>query len=206
MNIKEGMKIESPQELIEMGYCFLEEGITVKNNLKKVLKEKGLNYTDLARLIGESRQRVSSIINYNTTPNVDFALKTSYVLNKPVENLYEITDNAWTYKPDTMSLYYDMVEKEIISHQKYLKRKAKTNYEYFDLETNEPLTEKDFAKKRREIEKYINKEIMGKTEEKDIDFEEDFDNMEGDILRDILEKRFVKAYRKIGIKITPYRV
>lgn len=202
MKIKEGMKIKSPQELIKMGYCFLDEGIIVKNNLKEILREKGLNSVDLAKLIGESRQRVSLILNYKTIPNIDFVLKTSYVLDMPVEEIYEITDNAWKYKPDDVSLYYDMIEKEIITYEEYMNRKTQNCYKYFDIKENEPLTENQFKKRKKEIDEIVQEKKLNHIShtrvEKNLDLNE--------IKRDMLEKRFVKVYRKIGVKITPYKV
>jgi transcriptional regulator with XRE-family HTH domain len=205
LDLKEWGKYESPDDIIKQGFRFADEDITVRNRLLEVLEEKKLTPGDLAKLTGESRQRVSNIINYETMPNIDFVLKSSYVLNTSVEKIYTLTEDAWAYKTDNESLYYDMMEKEVIPYQEYIKRKKHTEYEYFDTKNNIPLTKEKYNSIKKNENKNVHKKAVEISKEKNVTYREVRGKLSNEVKSE-LGKRFVRAYRKIGVKMTPYKV
>ena len=86
-NLK-GKKFNSLEELKELGlYIIDEDEIVVENNIEEKCKERGMSISDLAKLTGLSRQNINAVTKNKMKPGIDFALKCSYVLNVPVEDI-----------------------------------------------------------------------------------------------------------------------
>lgn len=62
----------------------------VKNNLKELRLEKGVNQTELASLVGVSRQTIHAIEVSKYTPSVELALKISKTLELNVEEIFSL--------------------------------------------------------------------------------------------------------------------
>lgn len=62
----------------------------MKNNLKKLRKEKGLRQEDLANLLSVSRQTIIAIENGKYNPSLLLALKIAQIFDKPVEAIFEL--------------------------------------------------------------------------------------------------------------------
>ncbi|MCP4912774.1 MAG: helix-turn-helix transcriptional regulator [Oligoflexia bacterium] len=62
----------------------------VKNNLKELRLEKGVNQTELASLVGVSRQTIHAIEVSKYTPSVELALKISRTLELNVEEIFSL--------------------------------------------------------------------------------------------------------------------
>lgn len=70
----------------------MDEKLELKNNLKEVRKEKGYSQADLAKLVGVSRNTISSIETGQFTPSAKLALILSIALDKKFEELFYFED------------------------------------------------------------------------------------------------------------------
>lgn len=65
----------------------------MKNQVKIVRIEKGITQGDLAEKISVSRQTIHAIESGKYVPSTLLALKLSHVLDKTVEDLFELEEN-----------------------------------------------------------------------------------------------------------------
>lgn len=65
-----------------------ENGLTLKNNLAAVRKEKNLSQAELAKLVGVSRNTISSIETGQFNPTAKLALVLCIALDKKFEELF----------------------------------------------------------------------------------------------------------------------
>lgn len=63
------------------------------NNLSFLRKEKGINQTDLGRLVGVSRQTISLIERGDYNPSVMVALSLSKVFDVSVEDIFTLEED-----------------------------------------------------------------------------------------------------------------
>ena len=63
------------------------------NNLSKLRKEKGINQTDLGRMVGVSRQTISLIERGDYNPSVMVALSLSKVFDVSVEDIFTLEED-----------------------------------------------------------------------------------------------------------------
>lgn len=66
----------------------MDEGLVLHNNLALVRKEKGLSQAELARLVGVSRNTISSIETGQFNPTAKLALIICVALDKKFEELF----------------------------------------------------------------------------------------------------------------------
>lgn len=66
----------------------MKEKLELKNNLKEVRKEKNLTQTDLADMVGVSRNTISSIETGQFNPTAKLALLLCIALDKKFEELF----------------------------------------------------------------------------------------------------------------------
>lgn len=62
--------------------------LVLKNNLKKIRKEKGLSQMQLAEMVGVSRNTISSIETGQFNPTAKLALILCIVLDKKFEEIF----------------------------------------------------------------------------------------------------------------------
>ncbi|CUW05870.1 helix-turn-helix transcriptional regulator [Leuconostoc gelidum subsp. gasicomitatum] len=62
--------------------------LTLKNNLKVARAEQEFNQSELAELVGVSRQTISNIETYEYIPTAKLALLICIALNKKFEDLF----------------------------------------------------------------------------------------------------------------------
>lgn len=65
----------------------------LKNRLKELRARDGLNQTDLAKLVGVSRQTVSLLERDEYTPSIIIALKISQIFNETVESVFRLEED-----------------------------------------------------------------------------------------------------------------
>ncbi|MEE1261700.1 helix-turn-helix transcriptional regulator [Ruminococcus sp.] len=65
-----------------------ENGLTLKNNLAAVRKDKKLSQAELAKLVGVSRNTISSIETGQFNPTAKLALVLCIALDKKFEELF----------------------------------------------------------------------------------------------------------------------
>ena len=66
----------------------MEDKLVLKNRLKVARAERGLSQGELARLVGVSRQTISSIETGQFTPTAKLALVLCIALDKKFEELF----------------------------------------------------------------------------------------------------------------------
>lgn len=66
----------------------MEDKLILKNNLKEARSEKGLSQAELARLVGVSRNTISSIETGQFNPTAKLALILCIALDKKFEELF----------------------------------------------------------------------------------------------------------------------
>ncbi len=66
--------------------------LELKNNLKTARKDKNMSQTDLAELVGVSRQTISSIETGQFSPTAKLALVLCIALDKKFEELFYFED------------------------------------------------------------------------------------------------------------------
>ena len=71
-----------------IGKINMNEELVLKNRLKIARAEKGLSQSDLAKMVGVSRQTISSIETGQFTPTAKLALILAMALDKKFEELF----------------------------------------------------------------------------------------------------------------------
>ena len=66
----------------------MEDRLNLRNNLRKARKERGYSQLEFARLVGVSRQTVSSIETGQFNPTAKLALVICIALDKKFEELF----------------------------------------------------------------------------------------------------------------------
>ena len=66
----------------------MEDGLILRNRLAEVRKEKGLSQAELAKLVGVSRNTISSIETGQFNPTAKLALILCIALDKKFEELF----------------------------------------------------------------------------------------------------------------------
>lgn len=66
----------------------MDDKLTLKNNLKEIRTEKGMSQSELAQLVGVSRNTISSIETGQFNPTAKLALILCIALDKKFEDLF----------------------------------------------------------------------------------------------------------------------
>jgi len=182
----ETIYINNLNELAHYGYVILDKENILTNNIKSLLLEKGLSQSDLAILSGISKQNISDIVQNKLKPGVDFALKIAKVLDVSVEELFELTDNAWCRIAKTeegSTLFLDIYEMKIIDNNS--KRKLMSTGEYVLLKERRSISKAEYDER---LKAFIKGNENNNLSRKDLIklFEEN-----------VCSKRFKKLGRKI---------
>lgn len=64
--------------------------MTVKNNLKEILKDRGIKQVWLAEQVGVNRKTLNNTINNKYNPSLELALKIAEVLNMNIHDIFEL--------------------------------------------------------------------------------------------------------------------
>lgn len=65
----------------------------LKNRLKELRARDGFNQTELAKLVGVSRQTISLLERDEYTPSIIIALKIAQIFNEPVESVFRLEED-----------------------------------------------------------------------------------------------------------------
>ena len=60
----------------------------MKNNIRKLRRERGLRQEDLAQILGVTRQTIIAIENNKYNPTLELAMKIARFLETPVEDIF----------------------------------------------------------------------------------------------------------------------
>lgn len=63
-------------------------GFTLKNRIEEIRKEKGIRQEELARLLGVSRQTISSLENGRYNPSIFLAHKIAVCFGTTIEDIF----------------------------------------------------------------------------------------------------------------------
>lgn len=66
----------------------MDDTLTLKNHLKEIRTEKKLSQSDLAQMVGVSRNTISSIETYQFCPTAKLALIICIALEKKFEDVF----------------------------------------------------------------------------------------------------------------------
>ena len=66
----------------------MAESLVLKNNVATIRKEKGLSQDGLAKMVGVSRNTISSIETYQYQPTAKLALLIAIALDKKFEEVF----------------------------------------------------------------------------------------------------------------------
>ena len=66
----------------------MDEKLVLKNNLVKIRQEKGISQDALAKMVGVSRNTISSIETYQYQPTAKLALLLCVALDKKFEEVF----------------------------------------------------------------------------------------------------------------------
>ena len=66
----------------------MDNGLTLKNNLPELRREKGLSQAELAKMVGVSRNTISSIETGQFNPTAKLALILCIALDKKFEEIF----------------------------------------------------------------------------------------------------------------------
>lgn len=207
----ENIKLNNIDQITEMGFIFLEDDMPVTIRIDEVLKERGLSPADLSKMTGISRQNINSVMKGKMKPGIDFALKVSYVLDLPVENIFSLKENAWvsTAKSNEEStLFIDVVDLRIIDGKTKKEEVSKSEMEYYDTVEEKKLSEKQFNELLSEyLDDNLNITVVEMNDELDNDgrklSQKSIEALAKETLRTTFEKRYIKIYRKLAKKVTP---
>lgn len=64
----------------------------MKNNIRKMRKNKGLRQEDLAQILGVTRQTIIAIENDKYNPTLELAMKLARFLQTPVEDIFVLDE------------------------------------------------------------------------------------------------------------------
>ncbi|HCL4447279.1 TPA: helix-turn-helix transcriptional regulator [Clostridium botulinum] len=62
----------------------------VKNNLKEILKDRGIKQVWLAEQVGVNRKTLNNTINNKYNPSLELALKIAEVLNMSIHDIFKL--------------------------------------------------------------------------------------------------------------------
>lgn len=195
--MNERIKLERIEDLDKYNLVILNKEKLIKNNLKQILDEKGLNQSDLSELTGICRQNISEIVNDKMIPGVILASQIAFVLNKKIEDIFELTDNAWVriakINKDT-TMYIDLYNLEVISNTIRKKQISVDDLQYIDLKNNKCITSVEYDRKLKE---FLSKEAddNGKIKWKN-----------KKALLESFGKLYSERYKKLGERIIPFNI
>lgn len=209
-DIKIIKKLNSIEELSESGYVVFNQSEIIVNNLQEILNEKQISPADLSKMTGIQRQNINSIIKGTMKPGIDFALKMAYVLNKHVEEIFELTDDAWLQivkNTDESTLYLNNADLTIIDGKAKSTLVKADHLEYYDSATKRELTKEEYM---NELDEYIYDHLYITVEEISENIvsnkkvsERELEAMAKKKLTKDFQKSYIPKYSKLAKRIKP---
>lgn len=144
-------QLESIDELKRRGYQIEPNGILIHNRLKETLEKKDMTIINLSEKTGISRQTLHNIINETYSPGIEMVLKIANVLNTPVEEIFQLKDEAWfsrVKKVGERNLYVDVISRVVVDKEAMLFDIEKNGFYYYDIITKRKVSEEELEKWR----------------------------------------------------------
>ena len=134
-------------------YLFVDDKVIEKNKIEQLIKSKGYSLADISRMTGISKQNISNLLTTTIPPNIEYILKIAYVLDVPVESLYDYNKVEWyiPYNQDeNLSYYFDMSTMELILNKTRKERIEDDGYTYLIVKENKKITDEEMKDLERE--------------------------------------------------------
>lgn len=136
------INFESLDEFEKMGFIFLDNHVlnnTIDNMLQEILIAKRITISELSRMTGVSKQVISKSITNNSKIGLDSAIKISYVLGTPIEEIFKLNQNAWVhvYIVEGQTVYLNMQTLKMITNYEKNEYINSTGIKYLNRITNE---------------------------------------------------------------------
>ena len=182
----------------------------INNNLEKILKEKNITASELSKITGISKHRISEIINKNVIPKIDATLLIAHVLNVSVEDIFSI--NSFSLNYSTLQndngdiLYFNTSTNKVLTFKEMKYEIKKTGKEYYNNDTKETISKKEYLDiysrfKEDNFEKIYIKNLCRHNMCKSIARKNTFEE-----LNIIFNKTYKKIYTKLYRKINIYKI
>lgn len=205
------IKLESLDDLKMDGYIMLSDEPVITNKIINILEDKKIAPADLSKMTGISRQNINAVMKGKMKPGIDFALKIAYVLDMKVEEIFQLTQNAWVQtakSSEESTLYLDIVELRIIDGKTRKDNISKDGLEYYDTVEKKLLVEDEFNKL---LEEYIFDKIELAEQDVVEELEDSNKKISDKIIESLAKKKLtsefenthVKRYVKLGKKTKP---
>lgn len=204
--------ITSIEELNKRGlYLFVNDKILIENKIHSIIKTKGYKLADISRMTGISKQNISNLLTTTIPPNIEYVLKIAYVLDVPVESLYQYNKKEWFIpynQEESLSYYYDMYRNQLILNEQRKKQIEEDGFVYLKKETNERISEKEANDLLKE---YTSFEVIRKLA---LDLINKDDSLSLSQAKKIVKEEqlilykdsIIPIYQKVFKKITPKKV
>lgn len=204
-----GEIIEDEKVLLNRGYIFIddEKQNMLTNNLSDLIEDYGIGEADLSAITGLTRQNLNMIIQNRIKPSVDFALKVAAIFNKPVEEIFSLSDNAWFdkitgYKDSAIYLQTN-INKVIGKSEKDANFKE-NKAEYYSKETKALMTKEQY---QEGLKQYVSEhldELMKQYEEANPkSTRNERLSFAQQTIREKYASKHPKLYKKIGQPLDP---
>lgn len=132
-----GFKLENIKDIKKHGFVLIDEHEpAIEHKIEEIAEEKKIKTSDIAKLTNIARQSMNTIKKYKSKPSLDFALKMAFVLDIPVEDIFQLKSSAWVEpikSSNDSGYYYDNSTDEVIfSADKNTRIKA-NRFEFFEI-------------------------------------------------------------------------
>lgn len=144
-------QLESIDDLKKRGYQIEPNGILIHNRLKETLEKKDMTIINLSEKTGISRQTLHNIINETYSPGIEMVLKIANVLKTPVEEIFQLRDEAWfsrVKKVGERNLYIDVINRVVVDKEAMLFDIEENGFYYYDTATKKKISEEELEEWR----------------------------------------------------------
>lgn len=204
-------KLESIQDLKKKGYQIEPNGILIQNHLKEILEQREITVIELAEKTGMSRQTLHNIINGTYSPGVEMSLKIATVLRVPVEEIFQLKEEAWfsrVKKAGEKNLYVDVLNLVIMDKEAMTEDVKNNGFLYYDTLKQTMITEEQLNEwKDREYELLLKSpskwpHLLGREDEEEKIDKRSIHRLLKEKVGEISRERFIPKYQKL-VKIIP---
>ena len=177
----------------------------LQNNLKEILLEKNISASDLSKMTGISKHRISEIINKNVIPKVDAVAIIAFTLNISMEEIFSVNKNSYEVyqNENNETMYYNTITHSVVTYELMKKEIKASKFEYFDTENKKLITKEEYAGL---CSKYKKEKFDSIYNEFDIDESKSNKRKKTfEILEEELSNKYTKIYQKLYIKKNLYK-
>lgn len=197
--VETGYQFTTLEEIETQGYTIIYPKVTpmISNQaIVSAMKRKSLSQRKLARLLSVQAPTLQRWIKTPETFPLHHAIKTAYLLDIPVEELFPLTPESWFFSypvEDPKEYYLDMATLKMVTSNEF--SKGADGFIYYDTRTKEPIT---FQERRRREMEYINQDLVP-TEGRANEYEK------GKRRREFLQI-VIPRFVKVAVPVSPFKL